>query len=59
MYFHYSIFAELAEQHRRDLLREAHAARLIREARASATGPRVRRARVITLPFRRQAAPAV
>jgi hypothetical protein len=63
--YHYAIVAELAEQHRRDLLREARVARPAREARAARlareAGPldTERRSRVITFPFRRQPAPAV
>ncbi len=59
MYHHYAIVAELAQQHRQDLLREARAARLAREAGPLDTERRVRRSRVITFPFRRRPATAV
>jgi len=57
--YHYAIVAELAEQHRQDLLREARAARLAREASLLDTGRRVRRSRVITFPFLRRPARSV
>jgi hypothetical protein len=56
---HYAIVAELAGQHRQDLLREARAARLAREAIPLETERLVWRSRVITFPFRRQPAAAV
>ena len=57
--YHYAIVAELAGQHRQDLLREARAARLARGASPLDTERRVRRSRGITFPFRRRPAPAV
>ena len=57
--YHYAIVAELAGQHRRDLLREARAALLARGASPLDTGRRVRRSRVITFRFRRRPAAAV
>jgi hypothetical protein len=57
--YHYAIVAELAGQHRQDLLREARAARLARGASPLDTERRVRRSGVITFLFRRRPAPAV
>jgi hypothetical protein len=57
--YHHAIVSGLADQHRRDLLREARAARLARGASTLDTERRVRRSRVINFPFRRRPAPAV
>jgi hypothetical protein len=56
--YHYTIVSSLAEQHRADLVRQADAARLVREAASSEPGRRVRRSRVITVVFRRRLASA-
>jgi len=57
--YHYAIVADMARQHRQDLLRTEHAERPARGASPLDTERRVRRSRGITFPFRRRPAPAV
>jgi len=57
--YHYAIVAELAQQHRQDLLRQTRSARLAHEAAPIDTDRRVRRSHLITLVLRRRVAAAV